>query len=202
MNFSDLLNPKPCRWPKKDDRPFRNATYPDIAGELASDGFTRGVFIMHGFMLAGAALADQVLNANNRLERNTLVYPMLFCYRHALETGLKWLITQYGPSVHIRPECLSESHDIMSLWGHCLEVYTACGASADDEDLKAVEQVVKQFHDWDKSGIAFRYATKKDGALVSFRHSSIDIHNLKDVMNGVANFFQGSDGWLDGIANA
>jgi hypothetical protein len=31
----------------------------------------------------------------------------------------------------------------------------ACGASADDEDPKAVEQIVKRFHDWDKGCVAF-----------------------------------------------
>ena len=67
---------------------------------------------------------------------------------------------------------------------------------------KAVGKIVKQFHDWDKSGIAFRYATTKNGAVVAFQHQDVDISNLKDVMEGVANFISGADGWLDTIANA
>lgn len=66
----------------------------------------------------------------------------------------------------------------------------------------AVGQVIKQFHDWDKGGMTFRYATANGGAVAKFQHSNVDIDNLKDVTSGVANFFNGSDGWLDSIANA
>jgi hypothetical protein len=39
-------------------------------------------------------------------------------------------------------------------------------------------------------------------AVVKFQHADIDIENLKEVMSGITNFFTGSDGWLDSIANA
>jgi hypothetical protein len=200
MTFEDLLNPKPYRWPKKGDLPFRKAAHPETAGPLASDGLTRAVSIMDGFMLAGAALADQALK--EKLQRYDLVYPMLFCYRHAIETGLKWLIVQYGSQVGATPEDLNETHDLWTLWEHCLTIYHACGDGADTNGLKAVGQIVKQFHDWDKRGMTFRYATTKHGAVVKFQHPDIDIENLKDVMSGVAHFFSGSDGWFDSIANA
>jgi hypothetical protein len=90
----------------------------------------------------------------------------------------------------------------LDLWRDCLRIYEACGASADDEELKAVGRVVEQFDDWDRRGTTFRYATTQAGAVVRFPYRNIDIDNLKDVMSGIANFFSGSDGWLNSIANA
>lgn len=200
MSFNDLLSPKPYRWPKEGDRPFRKAESDTVYGPLGAMEACRAVSIMDGFMLAGATLAEQVLR--ERSKRFDLIYPMLYCYRHAIETGLKWLITQYGPRVNILPEGLTNEHGLLVLWKHCMEISLACGAAKGEEDLKAVEKIVKEFHDWDKSGIAFRYATKTNGAVVKFPHDDIDIENLRDVMNGVANFFSGLDGWLDNVANA
>ena len=68
--------------------------------------------------------------------------------------------------------------------------------------MTAVEQIVKQFHDWDKLGDMFRYATRKNGGVKKFQYSKIDLRNLKDVMAGVDNFFNGCDGWLTDIALA
>lgn len=201
MNFEDLLKPKPYRWPKTGDLPFRKAKNSEDAGTLAADEISRAVFIMDGFMRAGAELADLLLKKEPH-SRFDLVYPMLFSYRHAVETGLKWLITQYGPPVCVTPQDINETHDLLCLWTYFDKINTACGARADDEALLAVAKIVRQFHEWDKGGMKFRYATAKSGAVAKFQHSDVDIKNLKDVMCGVANFFSGSDGWLDSIANA
>jgi hypothetical protein len=79
-------HPRALSMPKKGDLPFRKAKRAEVAGPLAADGLTRTVSIMDGFMHAGTALADLALK--ERLRRYDLVYPMLFCYRHAVETGL------------------------------------------------------------------------------------------------------------------
>jgi hypothetical protein len=102
----------------------------------------------------------------------------------------------------VTPLDINDTHDLLSLWRQFDQVNKACGAKADNEALMEVGKIVKQFHDWDKKGIKFRYATAKDGAVAEFQHSNVDIENLKDVMGGVAHFFSGSDGWLDSIANA
>ena len=111
MSFDDLLTPKLYRWPKKGDLPFRGTGNSDVAGPLARDQLTRTVSIMGGFMLAGTTLADRALK--DTTQRYDLVYPMLFCYRHAIETGLKWLITQYGPPLNVMPEGLDDTHNLL-----------------------------------------------------------------------------------------
>jgi len=49
----------------------------------------------------------------------------------------------------------------------------------------------------DPSSFAFRYATDKKGREIRLPILSIDLHNIRDVMQAVTNFFQGVDGQLD-----
>jgi hypothetical protein len=196
--FEELVTPKPSRWPKRGDQPLRKAHANDIAAPLADDRVVREVLMIDGFMHAGAALADQAIA--ERLRQNDLVYPAVYCYRHAIELWLKWLVTLYGPPVGVKVDNLD--HDLWSLWAWFRQVCLACGTRADDEALIAVEQIVKQFHDWDKKGDMFRYAARKKGGVNKFQYSEIDLKNLNDVMDGVANFFNGCDGWLSDIALA
>jgi len=185
FNLDDFLNPKPSRWPQQGDLPFQDAMREEASGPLTDDWKARWVFIMDGFMLAGRTLADQAVN--EKFERYDLVYPMLFCYRHAVEIGLKWLIAQYGPRLGVYPSDLNKTHNLCALWQHCVRVFDACGGAGEDKDtLNAVGHIVKQFHDWDKRGMTFRYATTTSGAVVKFPYGRIDIANLKDVMSGVA----------------
>jgi len=97
---------------------------------------------------------------------------------------------------------LNDTHNLLELWKDCVRFFHACGSNHGDEAIEAVGKIVEQFDDWDKIGIAFRYAATKAGALAAFQHAEIDISNLQDLVEGVANFFSGSDGWLDCISNA
>jgi len=200
MKFEDLLQSEPYRWPRKGDLPLKAAKRSKSAGPLATDAVSRTVFIMDGFMLSGEELAD--VGLREPLRRHELVFPMLYCYRHAIETGLKWIVGQYGRQVGVTRPDLNHTHNLVDLWGDCLKIYEACGTKADNEANSAVGRAVKQFHNWDKAGIRFRYATSKHGGTVKFQYDHIDIENLKDVMAGIHNFFSGSDGWLNDIVNA
>ena len=51
----------------------------------------------------------------DRLTRDTLVFPIIFNYRHFLEISLKYLLATYGPNVDI--ESNWRSHDLATLWG-------------------------------------------------------------------------------------
>ena len=85
---------------------------------------------MHG----SSALADMALREQRW--RYDLVYPMLYCYRHAVETGLKWLITQYGPPVGVKPQNINDTHDLLKLWRDFRRINDACGAAHEVAPLR------------------------------------------------------------------
>jgi len=45
-------------------------------------------------VVAGEVLIDQC--HRDPFDAHMLIYPILFCYRHALEISLKWIVQQYG----------------------------------------------------------------------------------------------------------
>ena len=77
----------------------------------AADGLTaRDAFIWDGYMTGGAALIDEA--ERRPQDRDGLVYPILFNYRHGLETALKWIIERYGRLASVRLDPNDRSHDL------------------------------------------------------------------------------------------
>ncbi len=160
-----------------------------------------------------------VITRSDRPVQNILVYPIMFNYRHALELAMKWTIDQYGclAGVSLTSDNRKQSfwsvqklcsradnrdHNLLNLWSLCKEVITRAGSEGDDENLQVVGQIVKDFHDIDKSGQAFRYAATKTGKLLQLRPSDVDLENVRVVMEGVDNFFSGVDGLLSELTQA
>jgi hypothetical protein len=77
--FSDILTMQRL-WPQKGDRFLRSTEDVKTAAMFTPHQLDRDAFIWEGYMTAGAALIDE---AERRLQdRNVLVYPILFNYRH------------------------------------------------------------------------------------------------------------------------
>ena len=109
---------------------------------------------------------------------------------------MKWIIGMYGrfagiDSAHYR------DHDLWKLWTACRKVILEVGSDGEDEALHAVQQVVKDFHELDKSSMAFRYSDDKNGITIELPDRPVDLDNVKDVMQAIHNFFGGVDCQLD-----
>jgi hypothetical protein len=188
-NFADILN-QACRWPKKGDRLLRSSSDWDRGVKFAKDEISRHVFIWEGYMSAAATLIDA--SQGDRAERQILIYPILFNYRHAIELAMKWIIVMYSRGAGIEVGDI-EHHDLWQLWKICCQIIPS---AENDEALQVVEQVIKDFHELDKTALKFRYPRDKSGALISLPDALIDLENIRDVMEAVGNFFNGADGQL------
>lgn len=199
-DFSDILSME-YRWPKKGDRLLKQGADWDRSAAFEAHQLSRDAYIWDGYMTAGAALIDETERRPE--DRDTLIYPILFNYRHGLEAAMKWTIEQYGCLADIRLEPDDRNHDLWGLWSLCKKIFDAVrDGNEKNEAVKVVEQVVQEFQQIDKSGMAFRYSKNKNGATITLPANRIDLGNLQKVMEGVDNFFQGTDGWLDNIASA
>ena len=159
----------------------------------------RQVYMWDGYMKAGAVLVDQC-ERENYLDQHEFVYPALFCYRHGLELAMKWIIGQYGRFAGVS-SMAHMHHDLWQLWKVCKNVILQLGSDGENEALRAVEQVVKEFHELDRESFAFRYSTDKKGMVISLPDVPFDLSNIKDVMEGANNLFIGADGQLDDNIN-
>ncbi|SLM47415.1 conserved protein of unknown function [Nitrospira japonica] len=188
------------KWPKKGDRLLRAENDWHRSVSFAEHEIARHAHIWNGYMQAGRMLVE-ACHPNERALRHELVYPILFCYRHGLELALKWIIDRYRGYTDIPAEDYA-NHNLWQLWKVCKKIMIALEADGDTECLVAVEHVVKDFHELDKSSFSFRYSTDKKGALVCLPDVPFDVPNIKDVMEAVNNFFSGADGLLDNNSSA
>ena len=161
------------------------------------DGIRPGQ-LPYGYMSAGAGLIELCTQKGYEHERNTVIYPILFNYRHGLELAMKLIIVRHGgQGIH----GIDDNHNLWKLWTRCrtiIEQYESLDVEASD----VIEQIVKDFHDLDKSGITFRYGWGKDGKEIKQPDDVIDLENIRDVTEGVAGYFEGLDGWLNDLRSA
>jgi hypothetical protein len=194
--FSDISTME-YLWPKKGDRLFRSSGDPETTATFTPHPWSRDAFIWDGFMTAGAALIDEAQLRPH--SRNILLYPILFNYRHGLETAMKWTIENYGRLGNV--ELDERDHDLLALWRKCRKILESARGSS-PEARKAVEQIVKDFHDVDKNAASFRYSRNQNGITIHLPDKPIDLQNVQNVMEAVDNFFKASDGLLGDITFA
>jgi hypothetical protein len=194
--FEDLLDVK-HRWPEKGDRLLRDAKDWNRGVTFATDPIAKHAHLWSGYMSAGAGLIELCTQDGYEHERHFVIYPILFNYRHGLELAMKWTIVMYGTRLidGIDQIDAGDGHNLWKLWGLCMKIRKRFEAN-DDDATRAVERIVKEFHDLDKAGITFRYGWSTNGKAIEMPSRTIDLENVRDVMDGVASYFRGMDGWL------
>jgi hypothetical protein len=196
-SFSDILKLESCRWPRTGDRLMRSAADSNRGVKFTKDEISRHVFIWSGCMNAAAALIE--VSEGDRPEREILIYPILYNYRHGVELAMKWIIVRYGRYSSSEAGRI-EHHDLWNLWQICRRIITEVGT--DGEAILIVEQVIKELHDLDRRALAFRYSHNKKGALIALPDALIDLENVRDVMEAVGKFFGGADAQLAAYISA
>lgn len=195
--ISDILSQE-HRWPKQGDKLLRASENWDRGVEFISEPIQKHALLWDGYLAAGDGLVQMCLTEGYEHERHTVIYPILFNYRHGLELAMKWVILMYGD------EGLSgvrNDHNLWKLWKRCREIIEATGQTDSNAD-DVVEKLVKEFHELDRAGINLRYGWAKSGRAMRLPKQSIDLENLRDVMEGIAGYFLGLDGWLDDLRSA
>jgi hypothetical protein len=175
------------KWPSLRDRLLRSKN--GKGHVVFSNHSGRYAQIWMGYMQAGDKLIDAFMDETNSAS-GELIYPILFCYRHAIEMALKWMISRYGN------ESPKADHNLWQQWRVVLEMIGGVGHDTDD-GVQAAGRIIKQMYDADRSSESFRYAVNKNRVLIRLPNGPIDLKNLKDVMEGLSNFFDGLDAGLE-----
>jgi hypothetical protein len=178
-------NPGDTRWPAKGDRLFRPGQDAWPATSLGEREYRLAL----GYKLAGDHLVYNFLG--NHRDYDNLIYPILFCYRHYIELTLKEAARKYGPWVGVMlPQ--KGNHRLPELWELFVKIATAFGNDPKYEAAVAVGSCVAELAKVDPdNAVAFRYA-RQNGTdkLIPLEFGTIDLNNLQEVMDGIANFFE------------
>ncbi len=140
---------------------------------------------------AADALAEKVISTSRN--QDTLVYPVVFLYRHYLELRLKEIIRQSRIFLNENPD-FPKHHKINDLWITVKELVNQI--LKDEESFPEpnfTEHVINEFSYYDADSFSFRYPTDKrgnnplEGMLhINIRHLSEMIHEASDYLEFVS----------------
>lgn len=103
---------------------------------------------------------------SNRSNQDTLVYPIVFCFRHHIELQLKQAIA-YGFEFLGRKQRTPNVHEVDKLWYELRsvlkDVKKVTGQYPDSHEIKNAERVILELAGLDPEGISFRYAKTREG---------------------------------------
>jgi hypothetical protein len=194
-------------WPKKGNKAFVPAKAGAKYFHLPS--LFLGLPIhAEAFKAAAEMLLDLHLSENRGPNRDTMLLPVMYLYRHGFELKLKDLMRVGIRRDFFEPEKVKkvlEDHSLAKLWTKVKQMLDDRLGDEDRDAMKGVETVINQFHEADPSSQVFRYARDKD--LKPHRHEklpkAIDIATLRDTMDGVWNNLTASEDMLvDELSNA
>jgi hypothetical protein len=187
--MSDSTLDLPEYWPRLGERLFVPGS-PGRDAYVASPLDERMHWMKEAFKEAADSLAIQA--EENHYKKSMFVWPIVFCYRQYIELALKEVIAKHGEQVEPEIEPNWKSHKLGELWAHCKSIMqeTLFETTVDDiPGVGALEGLINDFQGADMNSYSFRYPTDTKGKLVEFPFESIDLANLKCVMEGIYTFF-------------
>ena len=185
------------RWPMPGDDPFEIPDGSLKHARMANDDLTRFALMSEGYRRSADVLVHRILS--NWREGDTLIYPILFLYRHALELHLKYIINNYGH--HVGVDQVWNTHKFTDLWPMFLKVLDRFGTDDPDEADQHVGAVIAQFSNLDPGSFSHRYPRDNRGDPIPLVSDEMHLETLKDVMDGVFGYFKGTDGFLSDLVN-
>jgi hypothetical protein len=171
------------RWPKDGDHLFRDFAWAYDA-RVVRDPAERFYRMPMGYKRAGDILIDQA--TTDVVDRANVIYAALFCYRQSIELFLKSLIDAFGNAKVYLPKI---THERSFLWERFMCIVNERG-SGESIGLSAVQRLVAEMHEADQKSDGFRFPTDRNGDPFVFGDRGIDLKNLREVMQGLVNFFE------------
>ena len=170
------------RWPKEGDRLFVESGWSyDACVATVRKPAERFYRMPMGYKRAGDILIDRA--AVDVVDRPNVIYAAIFCYRQSIELFLKGLVEEFGAH---SPQY---NHDLASLWKRFMSIVDERGARASD-GLSAMERLVMEMDEADRRSTGFRYPEGSVGPPFLTRERGIDLANIREVMQGMQNFFE------------
>lgn len=195
--FEEILN-SDFRWPMEGDTPFVEAENSMENALIAEDDFTRLVLMIDGYKRAADIAVAHC--AECPADRDFLVYPIIFNYRQVVELSLKYQLATYGGPVGI--DANWNTHRLDRLWENFASLLDRYGTPDPDEADPVVASVVAQFAKIDPRSDAYRYPVDQKGNPLPITFAATHLANLADVMQAVAGYFSGCDGYLSNLHGA
>ena len=126
----------------------------------------------------GADILSQYVDSTQR-HQDTLVYPILFLYRHYLELMIKEILTDCAKILD--EKITFKHHNLSAYWEEAKDkCFKALEEKIPEDMIVPIENMVRQLVEVDKSSDAFRYPCRKDGSATLEGMTHINIKRVSE----------------------
>ena len=137
--------------------------------------------------------ADMIVGNIDASDKNFLVFPIVFLYRQYLELRLKdiikngYLLLNKDKQIHY-----TKKHNISELWNEAINLIKESFPNQSESHLETVDNLIKEFSKVDPGSYCFRYPVDTKGEPFKYDLSHINLRNLYEVIQGIANLIDGA----------
>jgi hypothetical protein len=188
FNIDDLLNGK-LRKLKGDDQLFVEAE--DWWMNACLDWYhdPTELYIV-GYKEAGDSLVNSV--GDRRGTADSLIFPIVFLYRHYIELRLKSLLHD-GHRLFDKEHKQRSEHQLSKLWPKVRNIFVEIWPDGNKDDLAAFDSLINQFEQVDPRSTTFRYPKDFDGKnSLKMDSPRVNLRNLKEVVGAMAIILDGA----------
>ena len=149
-----------------------------------------------GYYRAANILVDWI--NQNQTNQDTLVYPILFLYRHHLELSLKRILEK-AKQLGIRESVVPHGHKLIQLWAETKSLLIQLAGGKHDIWYDSITDFVAIISEIDPNSESFRYAVQTDGkqSLEGITHINLDV--MYDIMESVSGYLSASIDYMNEI---
>ncbi len=147
-----------------------------------------------GYLKAARILANYACNQPH--DKDILIFPIAFLYRHHVELALKDLV-RVAEDLRSSNAHATGHHFLGTLWAELKTVLENIGEAPSKSEADSADAYIDQLERIDKKSETFRYATTKVGQLHLQGVNSIDIRSLAESMERLAGYLGGIGARLD-----
>jgi len=155
--------------------------------------------------ISGYQHAVEILVAHieeKKTQQDTLIYPIVFMYRHNFELLLKKII-QTGRFLNENELSLPAHHKLMDLWGEVKSILKTIEPSfGKSKEAKSIEHVLKELSEIDSNSTTFRYARTKEGKSSISNLRYINVRHLREMLSEPFSTLEGITYMLENMADA
>ena len=121
---------------------------------------------------------------------DTIVYAIMYNYRHYLEVRIKGLIVTADHLLDTPRAGSPTGHNLEALWARLRPMLEQIWPNVPEYDT--VEEQIQQFAAIDPGSDAFRYPLLRDGSPSLRGINGIDLLNVKEIIDGIDSLLDGS----------
>lgn len=187
-SIDDLLNGK-IRLPSEDDRLFAEAE--DWWMNACLDWYHDPTEL---YIVGYKEAADLLVNSVEQRKgtADSLIFPIVFLYRHYIELRLKSLLHD-GRRLLDRDHKEKSEHQLSKLWPHVRDILNELWPDGDAKQIKAVDTLIEQFEKADPRSTFFRYPKNFEGEKsVQLHTPRVNLRNLSEVVGAMSIILEGS----------